>query len=127
MNKLIFLILAVSPTLLTGCSFVGFFVPPINAWVAEWDGKSELARAGYSKQVQIQEAKGKEEAAKYLADAEIARAHGIAEANKIIGNSLKDNEGYLRWLYIDALKSNEMKEVIYIPTEAGLPILERRK
>jgi len=44
-----------------------------------------------------------------------------------IGNSLKDNEAYLRWLYIEALKEKQGAEVIYVPTEAGLPILEAGK
>jgi len=111
----------------SGCALVGAFIPPVKAWVAEWDGRSELAKSEYSKQVQIQEAKGKEDAAKYLANAEIARAHGVAESNKIIGDSLKNNEAYLRWLYIEVLKDQTGTQRIYIPTEAGLPILEARK
>jgi hypothetical protein len=53
----------------------------------------------------------------------IARAHGVAEANKIIGNSLKGNEAYLRYLWIHNLAESK-GDVIYVPTEAGLPILE---
>lgn len=90
-------------------------------------GESELAKANYSKQVAVQEAVAKQDAASHLADAEIARARGVAGANKIIGDSLKNNEGYLRWLYIEALKEKSGTEVIYVPTEAGLPILEAGK
>lgn len=108
----------------SGCGAVGLFFPPIKAYVAEWDGKAELAQADFSKQVQVQEAKGKEEAAVYLANAEIARAKGVAQANAIIGDSLKNNEAYLRWLYIESLKENKNQSIIYVPTEAGLPILE---
>ncbi|MGB3393800.1 MAG: hypothetical protein WA956_12380 [Stenotrophomonas sp.] len=50
----------------------------------------------------------------------------MAEANRIIGDSLKGNEGYLRYLYIDALKTTP-NQTIYIPTEAGLPILEAQR
>lgn len=89
-------------------------------------GESELAKANYSKQVAVQEAKAREESATYLANAEIARAKGVASANKIIGESLKDNESYLRWLWIEGLKEKG-NEVIYVPTEANLPILEAGK
>ena len=98
--------------------------PPYYAWQQEWEGKAELAKADYSKQVTVQEAKAKEDAAVHLANAEIARAKGVAQANEIIGNSLKDNEAYLRWLYIEGMKEKTGQEVIYVPTEAGLPILE---
>ncbi len=98
--------------------------PPYYAWQQEWEGKAELAKADYSKQIAVQEAKAKEEAAGHLAQAEIKRAEGVAQANKIIGTSLRDNEAYLRWLYIEAMREKTGQEVIYIPTEAGLPILE---
>ena len=63
------------------------------------------------------------ESAELLAQAEITRAKGVAQANKIIGDSLKENEAYLRYLWINGLESNN-PTVIYVPTEAGLPILE---
>jgi regulator of protease activity HflC (stomatin/prohibitin superfamily) len=114
-NLLIFVLLNLS-----GCTFY----PPYYAYEQEWVGKAELAKADYSKQVVVQEAKAKEEAAHFLANAEVARAEGVAKANKIIGNSLKDNESYLRWLYIEGMREKTGQEIIYIPTEAGLPILE---
>ena len=58
-----------------------------------------------------------------LASAEVERAKGVAEANKIIGESLNGNDAYLRYLWIERLGQNG-QDVIYIPTEAGLPILE---
>ena len=64
------------------------------------------------------------ESAKLLADADVLRAEGAAKANKIIGDSLKDNEAYLRYLWIQNLENSKEHQVIYIPTEAGLPILE---
>lgn len=47
----------------------------------------------------------------------------MAEANRIIGDSLKGNEGHLRYCYIDALKTTP-DQAICLPAEAGLPILE---
>lgn len=55
--------------------------------------------------------------------AEVERAKATAEANRIIGESLKNNEAYLSYLWIQGLKDGT-GERIYIPTEAGLPILE---
>jgi len=89
-------------------------------------GEAELAKANYSKQVAVQEAHAKMESAKLLADAEVIRAEGVAKANKIIGDSLNNNEAYLRYLYINNLEHSQ-NQIIYVPTEANLPILERRK
>lgn len=122
MKKLMFM-MAVVP-MLSGCGVVGLFYPPMKIWIQENDGKAELAQADYSKQVKVLEAKAFEESAKYLAAAEVARAEGVAKANKIIGDSLKNNEGYLKYLYIEGLKERTGAETIYVPTEAGLPILE---
>lgn len=118
MKKILLILL-----LCSGCTMW----PPYNVWQQEKEGEAELAKANYSKQVAVQEAKAKEESAAYLANAEIARAKGVAKANEIIGTSLKNNEAYLRWLYIEALKEKQGTEVIYVPTEAGLPILEAGK
>lgn len=61
--------------------------------------------------------------AKKDAEIEVARAEGVAKANMIIGDSLKNNEPYLRYLWINNLKETK-NDVIYVPTETGLPILE---
>lgn len=50
--------------------------------------------------------------------------HRRSMPNKIIGESLKNNEAYLRYLWINDLGNNAGKTVVYIPTEANLPILE---
>jgi hypothetical protein len=55
---------------------------------------------------------------------EVERAKGVASANKIIGDSLKDNEAYLRYLWIADMTNNKAPSVIYVPTEANIPILE---
>lgn len=55
------------------------------------------------------------------AEIEVARAKGVAESNKIIASSI--TEGYLRYLWIQGLQDGS-SEVIYVPTEANLPILE---
>ena len=72
------------------------------------------------------EAEAKKESARALAEAEVIRAEGVAKANSIIGESLRGNESYLRYLWIQTLNDNP-QNVIYVPTEAGLPILEAGK
>lgn len=109
---------------LAGAAMVG--CPHYSVWQAEQSGKAQLAEATGNRQIKIQEAQAAEEAAKHLARAEIERAKGVAEANKIIGDSLKGNEDYLRYLWIHNLEAGKA-DVIYVPTEAGLPILEANR
>lgn len=97
--------------------------PRYGVWEQQLKGEAEFARAQSNRMIAVQEAEAKKEAASKLADAEIARARGVAEANKIIGDSLKGNEAYLRYLWIHGLQEGK-NEVIYVPTEANLPILE---
>jgi hypothetical protein len=94
-----------------------------GVWSQRKEGEAELARAESNRQIKTLEAKSTEESAKYLAQAEIIRAQGVAEANKIIGQSLKENEAYLRYLWINGLQHGG-NQIIYVPTEANLPILE---
>ena len=98
--------------------------PKYNVYQQRMDGEAQLAHAHSARQVQIQDAESKLTAAKSLADAEIERARGVAEANRIIGDSLKNNDAYLRYLYIDGLKEKDNVTTIYVPTEGGIPILE---
>lgn len=106
-------------------SFGGCLVggPQYNVWKQRMEGNAQLARSESSKQVMVQDAKAKEESAKYQAQAEVIRAEGVAKANKIIGESLKNNDGYLHYLWIHNLELGN-HDVIYIPTETGLPIFE---
>ncbi len=122
--------------------------PNYNVYKMELNGRAALKEAEWSKQILIEEAKAREQAALMqakarvtLAEAEgqakivqakaegaadIERAKAAAEANRIIGESLKNNEQYLRYIWIKGLQEGK-GERIYIPTEAGLPILEAGK
>ncbi len=119
--------------------------PKYNVYKQELNGRAALKEAGWTKQILIEEAKAREVAALMQANARVtlaeaegkakivrAKAEGIAdierakaaaEANRIIGDSLKDNEAYLRYIWIKGLQDGN-GERIYIPTEAGMPILE---
>jgi len=99
--------------------------PTYNVWNSEMSGKAELAKADQNREILVRTAKAKTDSARYEAQAEIERARGIAEANKIVADSLGGPEGYLRWLWINAMKEGkDGNTVVYVPTESGLPILE---
>ncbi|MDH5326859.1 MAG: hypothetical protein OEZ68_15435 [Gammaproteobacteria bacterium] len=119
--------------------------PKYKVYKKEMDGIASLKEAEWSKKILIEDAKAREAAALLQAKAKVTlaeaqgkaqivkaqaegkadveRAKAAAEANKIIGESLKNNEQYLRYIWIKGLQDGN-GERIYIPTEANLPILE---
>lgn len=110
--------------LLTGLVILGLWgCPQYNVYQQRKEGEAMLAHAQSSREVAVAEAKAKMESATLLAQADTIRAHGIARSNEIIGKSLTDP--YLHWFWIDNIdKSNN---VIYVPTETNLPILEANR
>ena len=114
--------------LVAGFIIVGLFFgfPAYGRYQQLLNAQNELAAQQYLKQVAIATAESKNESAKFEAQAEVTRAEGVAKANAIIGESLKNNEAYLRYLWINNMNDQD-KEVIYVPTEANLPILEAGK
>jgi regulator of protease activity HflC (stomatin/prohibitin superfamily) len=113
--------------LVLGGGCVGY--PHYNVYQQRLEGEAELAKAEYSKRVAVQTAQAKLDASKLEAQTDVVRAEGIANANKIVADSLGGPEGYLRWKYIEMLEHSDSSghDVIYVPTEAGLPILEAGK
>lgn len=120
LKAVLFTVFCVLLLIMGGC----WGYPHYAAYSQRLQGEAELAHAEYSKRVAVETAKAKKDSAALEGEAEVARAHGVAEANQIIGDSLKNNEAYLRWLWIKGLEANDHTQLIYIPTEAGLPILE---
>lgn len=116
--------------LVTGAALAAVFIaglmwglPQYGVWQQELAGRAELVRAEQNRRIAVLEAQARLEAEELNAQAEITRAHGVAEANAIVAEGLGGPEGYLRYLWIQSLGENG-QDVIYIPTEAGLPILE---
>ena len=103
---------------------LAFGLPQYGVWTKTLSGKAQLQEAEYTRQVAVLEAQAKKDSAQQLADAEIIRATGVAKANQIIGDSLKDNREYLQYLYITGLEEGSQKGnvTIYVPTENGLPV-----
>lgn len=108
-----------------------------KVYSATQTGKADYAEAEQNRQIKIVESIAANEAAtsqalakvkiaEAEAQAEIARAKGVAQANQIIGEGLKNNEDYLRYLWIEKVAGGS-HDVIYVPSENGLPLLEAGK
>lgn len=84
---------------------------------AEHEGAARLAQAESEKKIMIEGAKAEVESAKLRAD-----------AIQIVGKASKDFPEYRQQEFIgafaEALKEGNIKQIIYVPTEAGIPILE---
>jgi regulator of protease activity HflC (stomatin/prohibitin superfamily) len=120
--------LAVSIVVMSGIGGCAYYLPQYNVYSQRLSGEARLAEAESSREIKVREAKALFDAADFTAKAEVRKAEGVAEANKILSDSLGGPEGYLRWKYIDMLENTAQKNTtIYIPTEAGLPILEAGK
>ncbi|MDR0463319.1 MAG: hypothetical protein LBG64_03820 [Pseudomonadales bacterium] len=100
--------------------FVMWLGPTYRVWQQEMSGRAELAEAEWSKQIMIIEAEARLEAERLNAEAEVERARGAAEAMYIVEDAL--TETYIRYLWVRTMIDNQ--NVIYVPTEAGLPLLE---
>ena len=92
-----------------------------SVWAKEQDGKAQLGEATFSKQIQIEQAKANLEAQKLNAQSEVERAKGAAQAIEIENGKL--TERYIQYLYVQNLEKLDT-ELIYVPTEGGLPLLE---
>ena len=97
-------------------------VPPYKVWSSEMKGKAEYMRAEQNRRIKVEEAKANLDAEKLNAQAEVERAKGAAEAIKIENGSLTPT--YIQYLWVRQQNANTNNRIIYIPTEAGLPVLE---
>ncbi len=93
-----------------------------SVWSMEMQGKAKLAEATQSRQIQVEQAK-----------AELDAAKDIAKAITIVGEVAKKYPEYRKQMYIQAFAeamtddNNRIQQIIYIPTEAGIPILEAKR
>ncbi len=111
---IIFVVMAVIAVPLWG-------LPRFGVYKANLAGQAELSQAQHNRQIAIAEAEAELASASLKAEADVIRAAGIAEANEIIGKSITSE--YIQWRWVEGLHNGET-EVIYVPTEANLPILE---
>ncbi len=102
-------------------------IPQYGLYAQGLKGEANLRQQEWERKILVQQATAERDSASLKAEAEVARAKGVAQANKIIAEGLKGNEEYLRYLWINNLEHVQGAQVIYVPTEAGLPILEANR
>lgn len=99
-----------------------WIMPNYNVWSAGKAGEASLAHSNFEREVQVVNAKANLEAQKYNAEAEVARAEGVAKANHIIKDSITDL--YIRYLWVQTLDRTN-NQIIYVPIGGdGLPVTE---
>ena len=95
-------------------------LPLWNVWKQEQSGKADLAKAISVKQIMIAQAEAEKDAAIFR-----------AEAIMIVGEAAQKYPEYRQQEYIgafaNAMENGTISQIIYIPTEAGIPILEAGK
>lgn len=98
-------------------AFCFWFFPNYRVWNAGLSGKASLMRAEQEKQIQIEQAKAELESAKLR-----------AEAIEIMGEAAQKYPEYRTQEFIgafaEAIKSGAVNQIIYVPTEANIPIVE---
>lgn len=104
-------------------------IPKYNVWrsaiaieTAENNGKAQMAQATENRRIAVEEAKADLEVQELKSKAEVVRAKGMAESIEIENGKLTDR--YIQYLWVRRPHNNN--EVVYIPTETNLPILEAR-
>jgi regulator of protease activity HflC (stomatin/prohibitin superfamily) len=119
----------IDPTIATGGAIVVALCvvlfaggPLYNVWSQGLSGRAELQKAEFTRQVAVLEAQAKMDSASKLAEAEVIRARGVAQANQIIGDSLKGNPAYLQYLWITQGEENTNRTVYMVPSNGGAPV-----
>jgi selenocysteine lyase/cysteine desulfurase len=107
--------------ILLGWLLIGY--PLWNVWASKQRGEAALQEAMNEQRIQLAEAQARREAATINKEAAIIEAEAVAEQVSRIGKELTHHDLYLKWQWIRMMEERE-GETIYVPTEAGLPILE---
>jgi len=104
------------------CTVVGLFLlwPQYNVYSQRLSGEAALAHAHAARQVLVQQAQAEKDSA-------TLRAEAIA----IVGKAAHDFPEYRNQEFIgafaEAMHSGKINQIIYVPTEANIPILEAGK
>ena len=122
MSELAFERFAIAVLLIVGFGLLGgscWAWPQYRVYSARLDGQAQKAQAEGSRMVLISQAKAERESA-------VERAAAI----KIVGEAAQKYPEYRTQEFIgafgEALREGKMDQIIYVPTEANLPIMERR-
>ncbi len=105
-----FIILFLAAGGLAGC-------PMYNVWQQGLAGQAKLKRAVQERKIIIEQAKAEKESASIR-----------AEAIAIVGQAAKDFPEYrlqeFMGAFAEALNSDKIEQIIYVPTESNIPIME---
>ena len=108
--------LPVIPVLLAGL----YLEPRYDVWQQGLAGEAMLAKAEQTKSIMIETARAEKESAQLRADAIV-----------IMGQAAKDFPEYRQQEFMqafgEALREGNISQIIYVPTEANIPILEAGK
>ena len=105
------------------------FLPPLlGPWFAERSGLAEFARAEQNRQIIVEQAAADKQAAILRAEAELETSKIRAQAIAVVGEVAKAYPEYRLQEFIGAyavaLETGTIDQIIYVPTEANIPILE---
>lgn len=99
---------------------VMWVLPQYNVWSQNLSGQAALKKAQHTKQIMIETAK-----------AEVESATLRAQAIAIVGEAAKTYPEYRHQEFIgafgEALKDGSIHQIVYVPTEAMIPITEAGK
>ena len=116
-TKLILLIAAAVASVFILVAGLLLTIPKYRVWQQGLEGQAKLKRAEQEKLIMIEQARAEKEAAEYRAD-----------AIKIVGEMAKEYPEYRIQEFIgafgEALSNGEVEKIIYVPTEANIPIVE---
>ena len=104
-----------------------FGMPMWRVWAQRKQGEADLQQAHKEQQIQVSKAQGRLDAATINKQAAIIEAEAVAAQIETIGQTLTKHDLYLKWQWIKMMEERPESSVIYVPTEANLPILEAGK
>jgi regulator of protease activity HflC (stomatin/prohibitin superfamily) len=101
-----------------------FGLPMWRVWAQQKQGEADLQQAHKEQQIQVSKAQGRLDAASINKQAAIIEAEAVSAQIERIGQTLTKHDLYLRWQWIKMMEERPESSVIYVPTEANLPIME---
>lgn len=102
--------------------------PKWRVWASHQDGLADLTRAKNEQQIQIAQAQSRLDAADLNKKAAVIEAQAVALQITEIGKQLTEHDLYLKWQWIKMMEDQDTEAtVIYVPTEASVPILEANR
>lgn len=104
-----------------------FGMPMWRVWAQRKQGEADLQQAHKEQQIQVSKAQGRLDAATINKQAAIIEAEAVSAQIEKIGQTLTKHDLYLKWQWIKMMEERPESSVIYVPTEANLPIMEAGK